>query len=58
MADEYWFNIDTHEVEKGRQSDWTKLMGPYATQAEAEHALDKARRRSEDWDKEDEEKRS
>ncbi|MBO3084073.1 SPOR domain-containing protein [Cellulomonas fengjieae] len=56
MAGKYWFNIETHEVEEGRKSDWTKLMGPYATRDEAAHALDKARRRTEAWDLEDQEK--
>ena len=58
MAGNFWFNIDTHEVEEGRQSDWTKLMGPYATRDEAAHALEKARTRTEDWDHEDEEQQS
>ena len=58
MADKFWFNIETHEVEEGRQSDWTKLMGPYATRDEATHALEKARTRTEDWDHEDEEQQS
>ena len=54
MADKYWFNIETHEVEEGRQSDWTKLMGPYGTREEAAQALEKARRRNQDWDAQDE----
>ena len=54
MADKYWFNIETHEVEEGRQSDWTKLMGPYTTREEATHALEKARKRNQDWDAQDE----
>ena len=55
MADKYWFNTETHEVEEGRQSDWTKLMGPYATREEAAQALEKARRRNQDWEAQDEE---
>ena len=58
MAGNFWFNTETHEVEEGRQSDWTKLMGPYATRDEATHALEKARTRTEDWDHEDEEQQS
>jgi hypothetical protein len=57
MAGNFWFNIETHAVEEGRQSDWTKLMGPYATRDEATHALDKARTRNDDWDTEDEDER-
>ncbi|MCC3264516.1 SPOR domain-containing protein [Arthrobacter gengyunqii] len=55
---EYWFNVVTHEVEKGPQSDWTKLLGPYKTQEEAESALLKVQQRNEAWDKEDEENRN
>ncbi|WP_309080005.1 SPOR domain-containing protein [Zhihengliuella sp.] len=51
---DYWFNVETHEVESGAQSDWTKLLGPYPTRAEAEQALEKVRRRNEAWDAEDE----
>ena len=55
MAEKFWFNIETHEVEEGRHSDWTKLMGPYETRDEAANALEKARRRNEDWERQDEE---
>lgn len=55
---EYWFNVVTHEVEKGPQSDWTKLLGPYKTEEEAQAALLKVQQRNEAWDKEDEENRS
>lgn len=51
---QYWFNIVTHQVEKGPQSDWTKLLGPYATAAEAETAMEKVRARNEAFDEEDE----
>ena len=53
MATQYWYNTETHSVEEGRQSDWSKLMGPYATREEAEHALERARQRTESWDEED-----
>jgi hypothetical protein len=52
---EYWFNVRTHEVEEDRQSDWSQLIGPYPTRAEAENALEKVRQRNEAWDAEDEE---
>ncbi|MET4062071.1 hypothetical protein ABIB35_003650 [Arthrobacter sp. UYP6] len=55
---EYWFNVVTHEVEKGPQSDWTKLLGPYKSREEAESALLKVQQRNEAWDKEDEENRN
>jgi hypothetical protein len=47
---EYWFNVRTHEVEEDRQSDWSQLIGPYPTRAEAEQALAKVRQRNDAWD--------
>ncbi|WP_407080032.1 SPOR domain-containing protein [Arthrobacter jinronghuae] len=49
MAD-YWFNVVTHQVEEGPQSDWTKLLGPYPTREEAELALQKVQARNKAWD--------
>ena len=46
----YYYNIKTHQVEEGRQSSWTELMGPYSTREAAEHALDLARERTQAWD--------
>jgi len=54
MADGFYFNIETHQVEEGRQSDYTKLMGPYPTREAAEQALETARRRNQSWDAQDE----
>ncbi len=51
---EYWFNVRTHEVEEDRQSDWSQLIGPYATRAEAEKALEKVQQRNDAWDRDDE----
>ncbi len=50
---QFWFNTQTRQVEQGRQSHYTNLMGPYATRAEAEQALDTAAARNEAWDDED-----
>lgn len=50
---EYWFNIYTHQVEEGPQSDYRKLLGPYETRAEAEKALKLAAERTRKWDEED-----
>jgi hypothetical protein len=51
---QFWFNTRTGQVEtdenKGQSKD---LLGPYATEAEAAHALDTARRRTESWDEDD-----
>lgn len=52
---EFWFNITTGVVETGPQTDWSQLLGPYASRAEAEAALSKVRERNEQWDEEDEE---
>ncbi|MCC9145055.1 MULTISPECIES: SPOR domain-containing protein [unclassified Arthrobacter] len=49
MAD-FWFNVVTHQVEEGPQSDWTKLLGPYPTREEAELALQKVQARNKAWD--------
>lgn len=51
---EYWYNVKTHEVEEDAMSDWTQLIGPYKTRAEAEHALEKVKARNESWEKGDE----
>lgn len=50
---EYYFNTRTHMVEKGRQSSWEHLMGPYATADEASRAFEIARKRSQSWDDDD-----
>ncbi|MDO5745670.1 MAG: SPOR domain-containing protein [Micrococcaceae bacterium] len=52
---EFWFNTATGQVESGPQADWSKLLGPYGSRAEAELAMAKVRERNEQWDKEDEE---
>ncbi|WP_084037910.1 hypothetical protein [Demequina sp. NBRC 110053] len=54
-ATEYWFNTRTRMVEKGRQSSWEHLMGPYSSEAEAARALEKAQQRTEEWDEDDRE---
>ncbi|RII42977.1 SPOR domain-containing protein [Galactobacter valiniphilus] len=50
----YWYNVNTHEVEVGPQSDWTQLIGPYATRADAEAALAKVKANNEAWDEDEE----
>lgn len=54
---EYWYNVETKQVEEGHRSSWQHLMGPYATRAEAEQALARAAARTEAWDAEDERRR-
>ena len=50
---EYFFNTRTQMVEKGRQSSWEHLMGPYDTPEEASQALEIARKKSKAWDADD-----
>jgi hypothetical protein len=46
----FWFNVETHEVERGEHSNFTKLIGPYDTRAEAEKALEKVKLNNKQWD--------
>jgi hypothetical protein len=46
----FYYNIRTGQVEEGRQSDWTVLMGPYPTREAAQRALETARDRTKNWD--------
>ena len=46
----FYYNLKTGAVEHGRQSSWTDLMGPYPTREAAEHALEIARARTQEWD--------
>lgn len=52
---QYWYNVETHEVEKDAQSGWQQLIGPYESRAEAETALAKVRERNEAADAYDDE---
>ena len=52
-SEQFWFNSETKQVEEGRQSSWTNLMGPYPTRAAAEHALEQAAARTQAWDADD-----
>ncbi|MET1036473.1 MAG: SPOR domain-containing protein [Arthrobacter sp.] len=51
---DFWYNVVTKQVEVGAQSDWSQLIGPYATRAEAENAPAKVAQRNEAWDAQDE----
>jgi hypothetical protein len=51
---QFWFNVTTGHVEETENKSQSKdLLGPYPTRAEAEHALQTARERTEKWDEED-----
>ena len=49
---EFWFNTATGEVEEGRVSDWSVVLGPYPTREAATRALDTARAHAADWERE------
>lgn len=50
----FWFNINTGKVETDEnRGPGEDLMGPYATEEEATHALETARAKTERWDEED-----
>ncbi|MGC5047756.1 SPOR domain-containing protein [Micrococcus porci] len=49
----YWFNVRTHQIEEGPQSDWRELLGPYQTRQDAENALARVQARNEAADAED-----
>jgi len=50
----YFFNTRTGAVEEREKKSQAKdLLGPYATREEAERALQSARARTEEWDRED-----
>jgi len=52
-SEQFWVNSETKQVEEGRQSSWTNLMGPYPTRAAAEQALEQAAARTQAWDADD-----
>ncbi len=55
VAEEFYYNVETGQVEQGKVSTWTHLMGPYPSREAAEKALATARSRSAAWDAEDRE---
>jgi hypothetical protein len=51
---QFWFNVATGKVQTNYDKGQGKnLMGPYATAEAAEHALQSAHERTEQWDEED-----
>ncbi|WP_221584475.1 SPOR domain-containing protein [Microbacterium sp. G2-8] len=55
MADSYWYNLRTGEVEHGPESPALDRAGPFDTAEEAAHAPELLRQRAKAW--EDEERR-
>lgn len=49
----FYFNTRTGEVEEGKRFSWFSRLGPYATRAQAQRALETAAGRTEAWDEED-----
>jgi hypothetical protein len=50
----FWYNVDTGQVETDEnRSRGEQVLGPYATEEEARHALVHARENTEKWDSED-----
>ena len=54
MDDEWYYCVEHGEVEPALGCPVKDRLGPYATREEAELALERARQRTEQWDKEDE----
>jgi hypothetical protein len=48
--EEFWFCLNHHTVEHRDGCRNQDRLGPYATEAEAAHALDKVQERNQDWD--------
>ncbi|HEX4834287.1 MAG TPA: hypothetical protein VH478_24705 [Trebonia sp.] len=53
-GEQWWFNPKTRQVEPPGTATPTKdLLGPYASRAEAERALETVRERNKQWDDQD-----
>jgi hypothetical protein len=52
-ANQYWYNMKTGAVEKGFQSPSVDRAGPFETEAEAAHALERLRENSRKWAEEE-----
>ncbi len=51
---QYWFNTRTSQVEETEERGPNRdVLGPFDTREEAERAIEIARRRTEEWDRED-----
>lgn len=45
-SEKFYYNTETGQVERGRASLWSKVMGPYDTEEEAARAYEIAARRN------------
>lgn len=50
---QFWYNLNTGEVEEGMVSPAVERVGPFETRAEAEQALDILRANSAKWAEEE-----
>ncbi|WP_107503826.1 SPOR domain-containing protein [Arthrobacter sp. ERGS1:01] len=50
---QFWYNVNTHQIEEDAQSGWRELIGPYDTREEAQTALDKVQERNQAWEAND-----
>jgi hypothetical protein len=50
MAERYYFCVKHHAVETDDGCTAINRLGPYDTREEAEHALEKAEQRNQEWD--------
>ena len=50
---QFWYNMRTGQVEQGPQSLSIDRVGPFATEVEASHALEKLRANSAKWAEDD-----
>jgi hypothetical protein len=50
---QFWYNMRTGRVEQGPQSQSIDRVGPFATEVEASHALEKLRANSAKWAEDD-----
>ncbi|WP_380157142.1 hypothetical protein [Kineococcus sp. R86509] len=56
MATQWFYDVNTGEVQELEKRGQNKdLLGPYASRAEAQHALESARARTEENDRKDHE---
>lgn len=53
MGNDYWYNIQTGQVEQGAQSGWKHLLGPYSSYAEATKAMERVKANNEAWEDEE-----
>ncbi|MDJ0356925.1 SPOR domain-containing protein [Paenarthrobacter sp. PH39-S1] len=47
---QFWYNVNTHQVEEDAMSDYKQLIGPYNSREDAEKALEKVKARNESWE--------